>query len=663
MALYIMPVQQVLLEYVLKLGKVIFFPSSTQNEDILISKLSNDEKDILFHIIDCNKEFFDKSNCSAYIMIESDYDVKMLVDDITLVEKVFAAAEKAFDYVKILECSFGRPEYYIGIAGLANNKRYLISVDENYHLSFYINGKEYYYLMQKGIGEEIFSREEIDLELYSILFSNRTDEVYCFYRQLISEACEALNICDESRCFVYLFSKVDGMGLCDSFHFTNNKKRILSVISSSQNNFDARSSQLYFYSKSIRTEVVHKGRKITEFVSLEEAQKINQTLFKTIIEFCRAIILTNITSISQLKTYLTHCENSFTYNTPTASALVKIENDSVPKTTYMAFVEGLEVGIPSKRGNFYLLPSLSEYAYKHYADNYLAMELDKPVDSVFDSFSQSDLEYITDCIYRFNGNEPRKYAMIIGLNMPNLLEKDIDSPLKRERVVDYICNEMNIVLYYDILCGGEYINGRILPPRVGIENQIRAIYEYVEYEEDLYIRPVPGRVFGQYCIPEIPYKCMCTNLDEQYDILFNTNSEIKRVFRDVLINVCEVEYMADMTQKVSYLYDIFDSLEPRTYNGDKAIKYVFTYLATDKTDYLSKRQEFESKRERFRNPILHAGKNIFDIESNEKEIQSLLVYLTKIITDYCYLVTNSNISTFDQLDNEYHNHQIRLGIR
>ena len=59
----------------------------------------------------------------------------------------------------------------------------------------------------------------------------------------------------------------------------NMKKRILSIVAENQSNFDVISSQLYFYSKEIRTEVVHKGKRIDELVSIRKAHEINQELF------------------------------------------------------------------------------------------------------------------------------------------------------------------------------------------------------------------------------------------------------------------------------------------------------------------------------------------------------------------------------------------------
>lgn len=75
--------------------------------------------------------------------------------------------------------------------------------------------------------------------------------------------------------FYFLFSKIDGMGHCDTYSFTDNKKRIISIVAENQSNFDVISSQLYFYSKEIRTEVVHKGKRIDELVSIRKAHEIN----------------------------------------------------------------------------------------------------------------------------------------------------------------------------------------------------------------------------------------------------------------------------------------------------------------------------------------------------------------------------------------------------
>ena len=76
------------------------------------------------------------------------------------------------------------------------------------------------------------------------------------------------------------------------------------------------SSQLYFYSKEIRTEVVHKGKRIDELVSIRKAHEINQELFNIIIRFCTKVIDSEITSIESLKEYILNEVSKYSYKMP-----------------------------------------------------------------------------------------------------------------------------------------------------------------------------------------------------------------------------------------------------------------------------------------------------------------------------------------------------------
>lgn len=58
MNIYILPVQRVLLEYVLKLGDMIFFPWSASEEDIEASSLLEKEKELLKLVLQKNYSFF-----------------------------------------------------------------------------------------------------------------------------------------------------------------------------------------------------------------------------------------------------------------------------------------------------------------------------------------------------------------------------------------------------------------------------------------------------------------------------------------------------------------------------------------------------------------------------------------------------------------------------
>lgn len=254
-----------------------------------------------------------------------------------------------------------------------------------------------------------------------------------------------------------------------------------------------------------------------------------------------------------------------------------------------------------------------------------------------------------------------RFPIVIGLRLPKMIEDYKNSVYLREKFVDYVCNRLNIALYYDMLNGGDIINNSILPPRVGVSSGIRLIHEFVE-DEELWIQAIPGRVFGEYYIPDVKYKCVDTSKDEIYEILFEDNNVIDSLCKYTLINLCENRYIDDLTQRISDLFNIFDGLDPRTFNKEKAIQYVFSYISTDKNDYLENKANYEKLKDKYRNPILHGGKIIFDIEPNKNEITKLEIQIREFIETFCFNIHSMKIDTWEQFDFEFRNQQRRLKL-
>ena len=654
--LYILPVQRVLLEYVLKLGDMLFFSGDISNEDIEFSNLLENEKETLKLIVENNRSFFTENLIDgAFLLMSSKYDIKEINNDITLFNKILNDANRCFDYIRILECPFNRPEYTIGIPGLIEGKRILFSINDDYSIEPYVNGEKEFYSMQKGIGLDLGVTEDNDPKLYRAIYSQRSDEVYNLYRRYIAEACEALQISDETRCFVFLFSKIDGMGLCDTYSFADNKKRILSIVAEDQSDFDVISSQLYFYSKEIRTEVVHKGKRIDEIVSLRKAHDINQNLFNIIIQFCIKVIESGINNIDSLKNYISNEVSKYTYKIPQEKLLSGLPAIYYQRTTYVASLEGLQISYPQKRGNYLLIPSLTQFEYDRYYKNYISKDLGGDCESIFDDFMINDFEYILEILYRCKRADD-EYPRVIGLNLPQISDEYMRSPIIREQFVDYICNELNECLYYDMLAGGDILNGEVLPPRVGLRTSIRGIYEFVE-DKELFLKFVPGRVFSEYQIPIKTYNCVNLYKNDLYEILYGNANYIDNLCKRSLVNICESEYVSDWTQRISYLFDTFDGIDPRNYNKEKVIKLVFTILAIDKADYLRNKQKYEQLKNKYRNPILHGGKSIFEIEPDINEIKKVDIYLRNTIMEYCLKVHSLRISTWEELDIAYRTQQ------
>ena len=102
MNLYILPVQRVLLEYVLKLGEIILFPGDVSSDVIEGSKLSDTEKEKLQLIVKRNHVFFEEYLTGvSFLLMSSKYDASQINSDVNVLEKILNEANRAFDYIMI----------------------------------------------------------------------------------------------------------------------------------------------------------------------------------------------------------------------------------------------------------------------------------------------------------------------------------------------------------------------------------------------------------------------------------------------------------------------------------------------------------------------------------------------------------------------------------
>ena len=150
--------------------------------------------------------------------------------------------------------------------------------------------------------------------------------------------------------------------------------------------------------------------------------------------------------------------------------------------------------------------------------------------------------------------------------------------------------------------------------------------------------------------------------DDIYEILFYNENYIDDLCKRALVDICESEYIRDWTQQICQLFNIFDGLDPRSYNKKKVIKLVFTMLSTNKAEYLKNKQEYDQLKNKYRNPLLHGGKCIFEIESDINKLENIALYLRKIIIDYCLKIHSLNISTWEELENMYKKQQKDLKL-
>ena len=82
--------------------------------------------------------------------------------------------------------------------------------------------------------------------------------------------------------------------------FQDRKKRIISYISNSQHQYDVLNHQFYFYSKEVRTEIIHKGKNLIDMIPLNKINSLLQNLLLLIYDFCVHELFYNCQNVGHL---------------------------------------------------------------------------------------------------------------------------------------------------------------------------------------------------------------------------------------------------------------------------------------------------------------------------------------------------------------------------
>ena len=595
---------------------------------------------------------------------------------------------RALDYIRFSFCRLDLRDTLPGIPGIVDNARYSFFYNsENDTLSKF-SLSPYFYSLQPGIGLDLDYLIDYENEdIYKIFNSSRTDEVYTEYRYILSRACFSFHITDLNRCFCYLFSTVERMGGQKYMRFQDRKKRIISYISNSQHQYDVLNHQFYFYSKEVRTEIIHKGKNLIDMIPLNKINSLLQNLLLLIHDFCVAVISSGITTMAALETALNQKTSFFEYKVPSD----EIENVTNPnlgfldskKHVFFAEMPNLDIEFTLKQGNIIYLPvnSLNNF-YKYYwnyvyldiIEDTLPAQAEYPIiewnniklelDEQFATFTAYDLDIVLNTI---------KLPDVQEINARSAIAIIVDEPFFKDTTWDFksystfadiICDKINHGLDYIILSTLDISQRNSLPSLAGIKDNIR--FAFMLDDTENIVHPIPGKVFAQYCSSPNSFtikKDFCIDDVLLFNAIFNTrNDEIAMLCKNALKRVVDCYYISDYTIQITYMFDILDMLDPNDTEGKYLKSHVLPFIAIDKTDYHQKCKTFKMLRDKYRNPLIHYGKSIYDLTTNQAEIYDIFYQLELIIISYCKTVINLNASSFTLLNIELEKIKLILGI-
>ncbi len=621
-------------------------------------------------VFDINAEYSDYIS-DSYAIYKTDIDINNITPD--SIEKMIYPVDMALDCLRINLTSFKFHEQIIGTPGFINGRKSLLIFNDDWTFNKVVSGKTKFYSMSEGIGCDA-QGITVNEKTKDLLLSARNDEVYIKYRRILHRACKSMEIFDIDNCFSFLCSVIES--LVSVYGFTKKKKSILSFISTTQEKFDILSQQFYFYSKVLRTQVVHCGKSLLTFYPWKKAYYILNDLFLLIEKFCIAVIESEIYSFDELNAEIEKRIERFVYTIPSDdNILATVPEWNKQKCDYYAEISNLYLEKFLKIGNTIFIPANSKklinelreiynygieimYTDESFSGNIIDNEKrtiitpDFPNYNLFHefnvgekSFTLWDIDIIFTSLFHLANTN---VAIAISEDQLYFSKSDKDFNYYAQ-FSDLICNTIQKAFSYPILLLKES-TANILPSRVGVSKEgIRT--SGIMPPRSSSIDFIPGRVYGEYREPEeqyipkmlngsdILYKCL---YDNRIDEVFVTN-------QNALHHLADSIYINDLEEKLICIFNAFDMLCPDTTEGDKLIKRIGAFICTTEKERLEFIRNQQGLRNRLRNPIIHGGKMLSELQLGHSEIVSAINELKQVIVKYCENVYIFDITTFSDL--------------
>lgn len=663
--LIIIPIQRLHIEHSIVLKNITLSSNIALNEG---SNIFINNKKYAIGLLNKSNVLNLFSECFAIYHID---ELDICEDEIKLVEQLIKPVDYALDSLRVSLNSFSFREQVIGTPGFYEGNKVAVVLSDDFESYKIIKGKELYYELSDGIGCDAtgFYTDEND-----IVLSSREDEVYVRYRNTLHKLFKAIQIYDANTCFAYLFSTIEGMDCSASDNFKTKKIRILSFIAKSQNEFDILSQQFYFYSKIVRTEIIHAGKSLYDILPWNKINDLLDDLYFLVVRFCMASIESYATTFSELNEKICEKCNNFSYSSPNSDITIgEIPVTVSGKCDYLAEVNNLNITTCLKIGETLFLPvnikdKIKEFheVYEHGLELSMEYGLDEKVLKVDSDFPNYDL------FSKFNVGEKSFTVWDVGVIMTVLSRNiRIDGPfaiIENQsywenptngfshsfycEFSDIVCNTIQKRLNYLIL-SSDLKKDIILPSKVGInDTRIRAAYIIPEGSRS--IIPLIGRTYKEYIEPDIPFIPLLTDYSETlYNCFFDLRSdEVFSTNRDALNRLAESIYFQDVNQTILTIFEAVDMLYPTTHDGNKLIKRIATFCCNTQTEKNILVDYLKDVREKVRNPLLHTGKLIIDLQLNEEDTYTIINKIKTIVIKYCENTYMLDIHTFQDLHEE-----------
>lgn len=212
-----------------------------------------------------------------------DYVAMQQGDDVELIKKYSERAESALDLIRFFECNYTVPEFLPAKAGIWDDRYstalvYFPIYDIGIVQSREVEIKTFI----KGIGTDIHSGLQINHLPIFLYDDDELGEVgkFCKYALKLNTAIAESD--NQSIKFIQIMTLLEFIGDPYGYRaFKDIKGKIIAYIAKDKSDYHRLSQDFIYYSKELRTEIIHNGKRIEDLLSNSKILGIFEFFHKT----------------------------------------------------------------------------------------------------------------------------------------------------------------------------------------------------------------------------------------------------------------------------------------------------------------------------------------------------------------------------------------------
>jgi hypothetical protein len=264
----------------------IIVPGKLDIDNIEESSKSNDLRTLITSCTHIDKEVFYHNPIVVFrdTISIAEYKILSHKDDVALIKKYSERAEDVLDLIRFFECDYLTPEMLPAKAGIWDDKYSAALIYFPKDQIGFVQSREVEIKTNiKGIGADFYRTDLINQQpifIYSNEEVGDVGRISKYALRLNSLIAESEN---QSNKFIHIMTLFEYLGNPNKYEqFQKIKGKIITYIAKNKTDYNKLSTKFIYYSKDLRTEIIHNGKRIEYLLTQVEIDEMFKFFHQTI---------------------------------------------------------------------------------------------------------------------------------------------------------------------------------------------------------------------------------------------------------------------------------------------------------------------------------------------------------------------------------------------